>query len=101
MALKLLPYWRDAWKFWSVRIAALAAVLSTILTVSPEIILNVWSSLPDDIKAHVPAAYIRLIVPLIMLASIYARVVHQPKVSAQIELKTFEKQLADNPQEGQ
>ena len=94
MAIKLLPFWRDAWKLWSVRIAALAATVSTVLIVSPEIILNVWNSLPEDIKVHIPPRYIRMIAPVLMIASIFARIVHQPKLTAQIEQKMLDKQMS-------
>lgn len=62
---RLIDDWRQAWRFWSVRISVLGAAMSAA-----------WVSLPADTRAEIPGAQW---IGLVLFAStIVARLVQQP-----------------------
>lgn len=46
----VIDHWREAWCMWSVRLAALASAVVTMIVASPEILLNVLNQLPPEIR---------------------------------------------------
>lgn len=62
----LIDNWRDAGKWWSVRIAmALAAV-------GPA-----WLALPQELKDQLPVSWTPYILPIVALSIVLARVLNQ------------------------
>lgn len=52
MKLKLIEEWRHAWKWASVRISAVGALLMA----AAEIAGQTWAGLPEDVRASIPHA---------------------------------------------
>jgi len=68
--------WKKAWKFWSLRLqAAGLAVLAF-----PELLLNLWQSLPDNIKMMLPSEYASVVGITLIAAGMIARLIKQEKV---------------------
>jgi len=75
----LIPNWRRAWRWWSVRVSALAALLATFAIAAPDLVAQIWAQLPPELLGRLPASA-QMIVPLILsLAQILARVLKQPE----------------------
>lgn len=51
---RLVDDWRTAWRWWSVRAAALFGVLATALLATPETLVSVIHSLPAEMRGWVP-----------------------------------------------
>ena len=64
--MKLIEGWRQFHRFWSVRLAALAAALPPI-----------WSAIPEDIKHRLPGPTATIGASVIAVAIIVARIVPQ------------------------
>lgn len=64
--MKLIEGWRQFHKFWSVRLAALAAALPPL-----------WSAIPDDIKNRLPGPTATIGASVIAVAIIVARIIPQ------------------------
>lgn len=75
--MRLLPNWRQAWRWWSVRVSALGALLAAIALLAPDVVGAVWSALPPDLVAQLPRN-VAMAVPLgLELATILARITRQ------------------------
>jgi protein-S-isoprenylcysteine O-methyltransferase Ste14 len=66
--MKLIPNWRDAWRWFSVQ--ALAAIIALPI---------VWASLPSDIKSFVPDSWDRWVFVAIAAAGLLGRLIDQNK----------------------
>lgn len=47
---RLVADWRSAWRWWSVRMAAVAGLAVTFIVAAPETFLGVLNSLPADMR---------------------------------------------------
>ncbi|AJP72259.1 DUF7940 domain-containing protein [Sphingomonas hengshuiensis] len=54
LTARLVDNWRLAWKFWSVRIAALLGVVATYLLAAPDTLVQVIAALPPELRGWVP-----------------------------------------------
>lgn len=63
--VRLTNQWQIIWKKWSVRFNALGVAVLGYLTLAPDAITQVWTMLPDDVKAFVPVKF-GLYIPLAM-----------------------------------
>lgn len=79
--MKLIPTWRHAWRWWSVRVSALGAALAVLALAAPDVVSTVWSVLPDDVLARLPRNVALTVPLLIQLAAIVARVIQQREAS--------------------
>lgn len=59
---KLIPEWREAWRWWSVQLAALFAILAGLLTANPGLVLGLVGMLPSGLWRWAIAALIAIIV---------------------------------------
>lgn len=64
--MKLVADWRKAYKWWSVRLAALLAVMPIV-----------WMNLPPDVKAMIPDGWHIWIVSMVSLGVIVGRLKDQ------------------------
>lgn len=80
MKLKLIPDWRNWWRFWSLRLGALGTALAAWLIASPEAALAAWAALPQDLKAFIPPDYMPFIGVGLFVLSMFARVTKQEKL---------------------
>ena len=75
--MRLLPDWRQAWRWWSVRVSALGALLAAIALLAPDVVGAVWAALPPELLAKLPRN-VAMAVPLgLELATIIARITRQ------------------------
>jgi len=83
--MKLMDGWQKFYKYWSVRLGALGAAVASVLIAFPDIALNAWAILPDDLKAFIPPNYMPLIGVAIFVLSMVAKFIPQPKLRAEIQ----------------
>lgn len=73
----LIQNWRQAWRWWSVRVSALGALLTALLLAAPDLAIALWQALPPELAALLPR-HAELLVPLgLQLAAAIARVIRQ------------------------
>jgi len=66
---RLIDDWHRAWKFSSVRLAALGAMLEAFVQWFPGTATEAWNALPQDMRGLLPAGLTRAL-PIILLVSI-------------------------------
>ncbi|MFY9349305.1 MAG: hypothetical protein WBL20_16220 [Sphingobium sp.] len=69
--MKLVEDWRRAWRWWSVRLSALGALLMGVAEVAGQS----WAGLPQDVRDQVPHA--QTIALVLFMAAGLARLVKQ------------------------
>lgn len=89
--MKLVPYWRSAWRLMSVWIGATATFVTVTLAGFPAAALQAWAWLPQEIKAYIPPERMPLIGAVLMGLAVLSRLVHQPKAQAVIAEKLAER----------
>jgi hypothetical protein len=67
--MRLVENWKQAWKMFSVQALALLAALPVV-----------WMTLPEDVKAMVPADWMKWIMVAIAIGGLVGRLIAQPKV---------------------
>jgi hypothetical protein len=75
--MKLLSNWRQAWRWWSVRVSTLAAALAAIALFLPEVVGAVWSQLPPELLARLPRGFVMIVPFALELLAIWMRVLQQ------------------------
>jgi len=70
-----------AWPLWSVRVAAIGALLTTIAAATPDTLLQIWNMLPPEILALVPPAIGRVVPTLLFVLTIVVRMIPQTPAS--------------------
>ena len=57
--IKLIPDWREAWRWSSVRLAALGALASSLFAAFPDAMIHAWALMPTEwreaMQVHAPA----------------------------------------------
>lgn len=71
---------RDWWRWGSVRLLALAALVQAASLSSPDALLIAWQNLPPDLRANLPARIGDLVPLALTIAAIVARHVKQAPV---------------------
>ncbi len=71
VAARLVDDWRDAWKWASVRLAALGGILTAILVASPDFAKELWDQLPAEIRATAPTWLPVLVTALPIIVRLY------------------------------
>lgn len=79
---KLIHNLNDAWRFWSMRLAAFAVALQGFVTLFPDAALQAWALLPPELKTFLPPRYLQYVTITVLLASMGARVVKQKQLAA-------------------
>lgn len=79
--MKLIDNWKESWRFWSMRLAALGTAIATVLVASPEAAYTTWSVLPQEVKEMLPPEWTPLIGIGIFACSMVARVIKQQKLA--------------------
>ena len=51
--MKLVDNWKDWWKMWTIRINIMFGILLTILSQFPEVFMQLWVIVPDQIKESI------------------------------------------------
>lgn len=84
MKIELIEGWNKWHKLWSVRLNTLGAAIGAWFLASPEAVLYVWASMPDELKAVLPAEVIKFVPIYLLAAGTLARVVKQNKLKKDI-----------------
>lgn len=75
--MKLVENWRQAWRWWSVRLSALGTLLSAAALAFPDALIAVWHIIPAARLARLPAGFVA-IAPLLLFAGVLAaRIIQQ------------------------
>lgn len=77
MKPELIENWRQCWRFWSVRLAAVGTALTGLLIAFPDAALYAWALMPVEFKAAIPPQYMPLIGVGVFVLSIVARLIRQ------------------------
>lgn len=80
MKFKLISQWRSFWRMWSLRLNAIGVALLGYVALSPDLILNSWNMLPNELKQIIPRDYLLWITGLIFVLAMVARVIKQEKI---------------------
>lgn len=75
--MKLIDNVHHAWRFWSVRLSAVAAAVLAYLTMFPDAIVWAWNELPSEFKTMIPEQYLSLITAFVFIMNIVLRVIKQ------------------------
>lgn len=87
--MKLIDDWRNWWKFWSIRLAAVYSAVFAYLWAFPEVAIQAYGMLPDEFKFVPPQ--MAPVIGLVMFFLISApRMIKQKKLDCDKE---------DNPEE--
>jgi len=81
--MKLIDNWKESWKFWSMRLAALGTVIASVLVASPEAAMVAWNTFPEEFKQFIPPHWMPFIGIGIFACSMVARVIKQEKLMRQ------------------
>ncbi|WP_433910362.1 hypothetical protein [Sphingomonas yabuuchiae] len=73
--MRLIPDWRQSWRWWSVRVSAFGAMIFAFLLAAPDQALAIWQALPADVQALIPNA--KEIGLFLTIAVVVVRVVQQ------------------------
>ena len=70
------------WRFWSIRLAMLGALLTAFVQWFPDTLAAVWNAMPADMRALLPAPLLHSIPVVLFVAVGIARVVSQRKAKS-------------------
>lgn len=70
---------RDWWRWWSLRLMALAAIIQSMTFWPPELTLMLWNMVPEDLRWLLPPVAVHAISLLLLIAAIAGRMVKQPR----------------------
>jgi lysozyme len=87
--MKLIPDWRLSWRLWSVRLAAIGALLSALAAGAPDALLTAWNALPDEVRMLIPASIGRWLSSALFLLAMIARLVRQAPKEGSDEKKSL------------
>lgn len=79
--MKLIDEWRQAWRFWSVRLQAAGLALASLFAWWPDAALVLWNSMPAEVKALLPEAAVKTLPLFVFGAALIARLVKQEGAS--------------------
>lgn len=74
---RLIDDWRRSWRFWSIRLSLLGALLSAIGAAFPSAMLEAWNALPPDLRALIPARAAQIIAATLFVGTMAARLYKQ------------------------
>jgi hypothetical protein len=82
MKPQLVPDWRLIWRHWSFRLGVIGTALTSLFLAVPDLALQVWLAMPDDLKAVIPQRYMPFVGVAIMGLSFVAKFIKQAKLEA-------------------
>lgn len=69
---------RDWWRWWSVRLLAVALALQTLQLASPDALVVFWQAVPSSLRSMLPTWLDDLVTVMLMFAALVARHWKQP-----------------------
>ena len=83
--MTLLPDWRQAWRWWSVRLSALGTILYAAALAFPQWPLELWNMMPGEVRGFMPQNFATWISFALFLGVVFARLMPQPKAEAKAQ----------------
>lgn len=83
--MKLIPEFKQSWKFASMWLQGAAYTFLTYVALSPDAALYVWNMLPADVKASMDPKYVALIGTALGVLAMVARVIKQKSIKRDAE----------------
>lgn len=84
--MKLVDNWKDWWKMWTIRINIILGILLTILAQFPEVFMQLWVIVPDQIKESIVTTEgITFAFIVALVTSSLARLIKQEKLHSKKE----------------
>jgi hypothetical protein len=77
---RIVADWRRGWRFWSVRLQALALASGTLLAAAPEALVEAWRAMPPYLRTMIPAEMAPWLPLLFGALAILARFIRQKQV---------------------
>ena len=74
---RLIDDWRRSWRFWSMRLSLIGALLSAVGAVFPGAILEAWNALPPDLRVLIPQRAVQIIAASLFVGTMAARLCKQ------------------------
>lgn len=81
MKIELVAHWRKWWKMWSVWLSIIGSSLLAFVTFAPQQVLEIWSSLPPDLKSAIPEDILSRITYAVWILAIIAKFIRQKKLT--------------------
>lgn len=78
--IKLIANWRSFWRFWSIQLGVIGSAVTGILVAFPDLALETWQTLPEELKQTIPEHYTPLIGVVVFVLSLIARMLKQAKL---------------------
>jgi hypothetical protein len=69
------------WRFWTMRLAALGAIVTALAQWFPDALSVAWNAMPYDMRAYLPAPLLHSIPVILFVAIMVARIVAQKKAT--------------------
>ncbi len=77
MKLRLVPDWRQVWRYWSARATAAALSFLTFIQAFPDAAQQAWQAIPADLRGRVPERTALAVVTVLAAVSLLSRFVKQ------------------------
>jgi hypothetical protein len=74
---RLIDDWRRSWRFWSMRLSLIGALLSAGAAAFPGAMLEAWNALPPDLRALVPTRAAQIIAAILFVGTMTTRLLKQ------------------------
>lgn len=78
--VRLVDGWRQAWRWWSVRLNAIGLIILSWVQFDPVGALGVWNMMPHPVRMVLPSNFVMLAGLVLFALSMIARLVKQPKL---------------------
>lgn len=79
--MKLIPEFKQSWKFVSLWLQGLATLFLSYIALVPDSALYVWNMLPADVKSSMDPRYVALIGTALGVLAMLARVIKQKSIT--------------------
>lgn len=78
--MKLIDGWKAWYKFWSVQLGLLGALIVSTLTAYPTLAIDLWAMMPQEFKSLIPPNYMPLIGVAIFFLSMISKFIVQSNI---------------------
>ena len=83
--LEFVAHARVLWKAWSVWLASTGTLIGVYLAASPNVIIDTWASLPQELKELLPVNFAQYLAYFMIALGIIARFIRQPDLTRERE----------------
>ncbi|MFT0547865.1 hypothetical protein ACMHYO_16240 [Allopusillimonas ginsengisoli] len=76
--MKLVHDWKDWPKWTSTWFEAAAVAFFSTIILAPEVILQVWAVIPDELRSEIPQSWLKWIGVVLIVGGSIAKLIEQP-----------------------